>query len=430
MASGMLSFSQTDSGVALREGTFPLAIAPYGAGILRVRIGEADPSSRHTYINDREHRDGGDAAQARAFGIEGTGEAAAGVGFRVRLDRAMREADFRLSDDRSAWRLLLDRVETGPRRRLCLKLAGEQHLYGLGHGGQGFDRLGATIRLWNTHINHGPGSHFAIPLIVSTAGFGLFFDEASAGTIHPGDLPDEVWVEFAGSGALDLYCIGGGDLRGVLAGVADLLGHAQMPPRWALGFMQSSRHFTGPDEVAGLARTLRDNALPTDALIFLSTYGEGKGWNRAVGRLEFEPATFPDPDAALAAFAAEKLRVITHEYPVLHSQSPLFAEAAARGYLLDDGYPDIPPAVRQPVGFHEGQRYLDFARGEVRDWWWGAHRDLIRRGVAGWWLDGGEGPLPETESPTGAAGLHNRFDLLRMQAFAEGEARDRPDIRP
>jgi alpha-glucosidase (family GH31 glycosyl hydrolase) len=37
-----------------------------------------------------------------------------------------------------------------------------------------------------------------------------------------------------------MYLIGGSDLRQVLGDVADLLGHATMPPRWALGYMQSS----------------------------------------------------------------------------------------------------------------------------------------------------------------------------------------------
>ena len=59
-----------------------------------------------------------------------------------------------------------------------------------------------------------------------------------------------------------------------------------------------------------------------------------------------------------------------------------------------------------------------------------AHRDLVRLGVAGWWLDGGEGP-PATATLHAGDGtlLHNIYDRLRHQAFAEGEAADRPDQR-
>src|SRR6185295_11044096 len=52
-------------------------------------------------------------------------------------------------------------------------------------------------------------------------------------------------------------------------------------------------------------------------------------------------------------------------------------------------------------------------------------------GIDGWWLDGGEGPPAGTALAAGpATQLHNRYDLMRQQAFAEGEAENRPDRRP
>jgi alpha-glucosidase len=123
--------------------------------------------------------------------------------------------------------------------------------------------------------------------------------------------------------------------------------------------------------------------------------------------------------------------VVSHEYPVLHEASPLYAEAAGNGYLLEHGYPVNPPGRPRATNFKEGQRYLDFSRAEVRSWWWRAHRELVALGVEGWWLDGGEGPPPEVKLEAGPASvLHNRFDLMRHQAFAEGEAQDRPKLRP
>ena len=37
------------------------------------------------------------------------------------------------------------------------------------------------------------------------------------------------------------YFLMGGDLRGAMREVAELLGRAPLPPRWALGFLQSTR---------------------------------------------------------------------------------------------------------------------------------------------------------------------------------------------
>lgn len=326
----------------------------------------------------------------------------------------------------------LDLLALGPRLRLRLEASEGQHYYGLGEGGQSFDRLGVTRRLWNHHVNHGPGAQISIPLLLSHLGYGLFFDCSADGEIAPGDSSGSIEVGFASDeGGLDLYYLGGRDLRETLGAAAELLGHAPLPPRWALGFLQSTRHFESEAEIRDLAVTMRAKQLPCDGLIFLSTYGDQRGWNRGVGHLEFEPSLLPRPEQTLATLRAQQFHLTTHEYPVVHGRSPLHAEAKAKGYLLDAGYADVKPTDPSVVNYKEGQRYLDFSRGDARAWWWEQHRPLVRMGIEGWWLDGGEGPPADTALAGGAgASLHNRYDVLRQQCFAEGEAKDRPEGRP
>ena len=105
----------------------------------------------------------------------------------------------------------------------------------------------------------------------------------------------------------------------MLEAYADLTGHPPLPPRWALGYLQSTRHWDDADEIRALARTLRERRIPCDALVFLSTYGEAKSWNVGVGHLEFEPDLFRDA-AGLLRELQEDLgyRLVTHEYPVVH----------------------------------------------------------------------------------------------------------------
>jgi alpha-glucosidase (family GH31 glycosyl hydrolase) len=209
--------------------------------------------------------------------------------------------------------------------------------------------------------------------------------------------------------------------------VAALLGSAPMPPRWALGFLQSTRHFEDTDELRRLPRTLREKRIPCDGLIYLSSYGEATGWNIGVGHLEWQPKLWPDPARVLDEARRQHFEVITHEYPVLHERSPLFADAEAKGRLLATGYERGTGGV---ANYREGQRHIDFSNPDVRAWWWNEHRDLVRLGVAGWWLDGGEGP-PATASLHAGSGalLHNFYDRYRHEAFATGEAKDRPDGR-
>jgi alpha-glucosidase (family GH31 glycosyl hydrolase) len=172
-------------------------------------------------------------------------------------------------------------------------------------------------------------------------------------------------------------------VRGVMREVAELLGRPPLPPRWALGFLQSTRHFHDTGELRQLPRTLREKRIPCDGMIYLSSYGEALGWNRGVGHLEFQPRLWSDPAALLEEVRSQHFEVITHEYPVLHEASPLFAEAESRGYLLAEGYER---ASATGANYRQGQRYVDFSNPAARAWWWSSRARPARGGgvVARW----------------------------------------------
>jgi alpha-glucosidase (family GH31 glycosyl hydrolase) len=326
-----------------------------------------------------------------------------------------------------------ERPRDGSSRRVraCFAFSGEQHFYGLGQGGRELDRLGTARQIWNTQIGHGPGSDMGLPLLLSNRGYGLFFDNTSDAVFAVGRSDNGVRIVYtAEAGRLTWYFLMGRDLRGVMGEVAELLGRPSLPPRWALGFIQSTRHFEDTAELRALPRTIREKRIPCDGLVYLSSYGEALGWNRGVGHLEFQPELWPDPAALLDEARRQHFEVITHEYPVLHEKSPLFADAEASGYLLPEGYERAAVTARAPAAYRDGQRYVDFSNPAARAWWWTVHRELRGLGVAGWWLDGGEGP-PANARLHGGDGslLHNIYDRFRQQAFAEGEAADRPDQR-
>jgi alpha-glucosidase (family GH31 glycosyl hydrolase) len=323
-------------------------------------------------------------------------------------------------------------AETQHRLTLRFSWIGEQHFYGLGEGGKQFDRLDGVRPFWNSHFVHGTGSDIGVPLLLSTAGYALFFDTTADAEVVVGRTERDAEIVYrVDQGAIDCYFLAGATLRALLGTVARLLGSPALPPRWSLGFLQSTRHFTDQAEVQRLAQTLRAKQIPCDGVVFLSTYGDAKGWNRGVGHLEFEPDLFADPASAIGALRAQGFQVITHEYPVLHPQSPLLAEAERRGFLLSEGYRLSRVESHPTTEYHEGQRFIDFSNPEARAWWWEQHRALADLGVAGWWLDGGEGPSSAAALQGGTGrDLHNVYDRLRQQGFAEGESSTHPDRRP
>ena len=411
----------------------PLAVTVCSPRIVRVEL-EDGSMPRPSFVLPREWPD---------VPVQLTGEGPIRIATSAfQLDVATAPRRFTLLDATGAW-LLREPDDAGmavepardgtSRRRVSARLqfSGEQHFYGLGQGGGPLDRLGTTRQLWNTQLGHGPGSDMSVPLLVSNRGYAIFFDNPADGVLSVGRSDNGVRLAYgAETGPLVLYVLVGGDMRGVMREIRELLGAAPLPPRWALGFLQSTRHFDDTAELRALPRTIRERRIPCDGLIYLSSYGEAHGWNRGVGHLEWQPELWPDPAAVLEDARRQHFEVITHEYPVLHEASPLFADAEARGFLLASGYERASGATRGPANYREGQRHIDFSNPAARTWWWAAHRDLVALGVAGWWLDGGEGPPASAQLHAGEGVLlHNVYDRFRHQAFAEGEAGDRPDAR-
>ena len=285
----MMQLATAAGEIVVKGAPILLAVEACGKGVMRLRFGgSAAVAAAPSYLPKTAWAGATAVAEACSTGV------VAGGGLSLRLLAESGRLELRDFGDEPRLVFDLAAIETRMRLRFGFEILGDQHFYGLGHGGRPLDRLGATRRLWNSHVNHGPGSDIAIPLLFSHLGYGLFFDNPAPALIGVGKSADRVCFEYETEAqAFDLYFFGGANLREVVSLSADLLGHAPMPPRWALGYLQSTRHFDGPDEVRVLATTLRDKGLPCDALILLSTYSDGKGWNRAVGSLDYRVKRVP-----------------------------------------------------------------------------------------------------------------------------------------
>ena len=224
----------------------------------------------------------------------------------------------------------------------------QQHFYGLGEGGQQFDRLGATRRLWNNQGNHGQaGADIAIPLLLSSAGYALYFDNSSAGEIVAGSSIGGAWIEvrFA-TGPLELYLIEGGGpcarcwtgWRGCSAGrrcrragrsgscsplgistdTEDLLARAAHAPR----------------EAAALRRT--------DPAVHLRRR-QGLEPRRRPPRVAARPGA--RSGGAGRGAAGRGFRLFSHEYPALHADSPLRRRGGGEGLAAGLGLSRRAPAA-------------------------------------------------------------------------------------
>jgi alpha-glucosidase/alpha-D-xyloside xylohydrolase len=273
---------------------------------------------------------------------------------------------------------------------------GDGPIFGLGEGGAGFDRRGIFDFMDNGHRAgeyqiH--GSRVPIPLLIGAQGWGLFLHRpwnagidlrGDSGRILPRQQPRD---STEAALPLDVFVMYGKEPADVLKEYVGLTGKPAMPPKWALGYMQSHRTLSGPAEVLKIAQTFREKRLPCDALIYLGTGYTPLGWNTGHGSFEFNRKAFDDPKKIVDGLHSLNFKVVLHINAAprnLHGEIPAGATEA--------------PAPDQVATY------------------WAKHKGLMALGVDGWWPDDGDE-------------LSIDARLARHRMYYVGSLQERPGLR-
>jgi alpha-glucosidase/alpha-D-xyloside xylohydrolase len=286
---------------------------------------------------------------------------------------------------------------------------GSAPIFGLGQGGQQFDRRGGSFPLVNGQgegvqsvdmrqpgarapvyefdLAH-EGARVTIPWIVSTEGWGVFF-RRPYGAFDLGDeegrlIPDASDV----TSLLDAFFVVTRDPAQLMREYAVITGFPHLPPLWSLGYMQSHRTLEGRDQILDEAQEFRRRALPCDAFIYLGTGFTTGGWNTGHGQFRFNESLFPDASAMIRQLHDDHIRVVLHVVdPPLHLS----------GTIDDSG----------SAASHEDNAAH----------YWNEHQPVSRAGVDGWWPDVGDKLDPAAR-------------LARIRMYWDGPIRDHSDRRP
>jgi alpha-glucosidase (family GH31 glycosyl hydrolase) len=264
-----------------------------------------------------------------------------------------------------------------------------------------------------------------IPFLTSSRGWGLLFDNPWPGYFDLANTTPGVLAGSAESGPLRLYFIQGPDLHDVLERYAWLTGRPPLPPRWALGYLQSKFGYGSRSEVETLVGQFRSLAIPLDAVILdLYWYGQPSD----MGRMDWNAAQWPNPAQMMANMLATGVRTVLIEEPYLITSTANYTAAAAQGFVGRTG-----GGAAYPFSMWAGTAGLiDFSRPGAADWWWNLHRPLLTQGVAGWWLDLGEPeahPDDMVHASGPARGEHNVYNLRWLQGLYDRQRADRPGQR-
>ena len=111
--------------------------------------------------------------------------------------------------------------------------------------------------------------HARIPYYFSTAGYAALAtsDDDNSPPAYTTAGTDITWA-FPSNSSATLYLMPARDLKSAARSFADLTGHAPVPPRWVLGYLQSRWGWRDKAYIDETARRFAELHLPVDAFIF------------------------------------------------------------------------------------------------------------------------------------------------------------------
>ena len=274
---------------------------------------------------------------------------------------------------------------------------------GGGERATGLYRNGQRISLYNAPAyGYGEGQdqlNYSVPFVMSTAGYGLFFDNPAKGYMDFGKTTNGILEAAFESGKLDVYIIPGKNLAEILKNYSLLTGRQPMPPRWALGNLVSRFGYRSQQQAEEVIAQMKKDSFPMDGII-IDLFWFGKTIQETLGNLAWDLDNWPMPDKMITDFAKQNINTIlitepftiegTKEYKA--SKPHLALDSSGKPYRLTEFY------------FGKGG-LIDLFRKPARQWFWQFYKRETNRGVAGWWGDLGE---PE-HHPKSV--MHNLSDL-------------------
>ena len=281
---------------------------------------------------------------------------------------------------------------------------GEQ-VYGLGERFGAFVKNGQAVDIWNA--DGGTSSEQAyknVPFYLTSGGYGVFVNQPERVSFEVGS-ENVSRTQFSVPGqSLEYFVIHGPTPKEVLRRYTALTGRPAQVPDWSYGLWMSTSFTTDYDEqtVTGFIEQMAERDLPLSVVHFDCFWMRELNWCD----FEWDPRTFPDPEGMLARLKERGLRVCVWINPYIAQRSPLFREAAQRGYLVrrPDG------SVWQWDRWQAGMGLVDFTNPDAAAWFTGHLDRLLAMGVDAFKTDFGE------RIPTDVV-WHDRSDPQRMHNY-------------
>ena len=203
----------------------------------------------------------------------------------------------------------------------------DEDIYGLGQQQRG------KLSLRNSKLNMVQGNtDDYVPFLVSTKGYGLFWDNYSPTVFE--DKSESTSFKSEVGDCIDYYLMFGGNIDESIACMRDLTGQAPMFPLWTFGFWQSKERYKSQNELVGVVNKYRELGVPLDGIIQDWQYwGNNYLWNA----MEFLNTEFPNPKKMVEDIHNQNAHLIISIWSSFGPQTKQFREMEPKGMLLNFG---------------------------------------------------------------------------------------------
>jgi len=218
----------------------------------------------------------------------------------------------------------------------------------------------------------------AIPVLLSTKGYGLLWDNYSASKFLGSQANNTKYSYVSESGNMvDYYFFYGPSFDHVISLYRDATGRAPMFAKWAFGLFQSEDRYRKQSEVLAAGNGYRKNHIPVDVVVQDWYYWEPL----PIGSHVMNPERYPDPKAMVDSLHNENIHAMISIWPVFGKATNDYNALSAMGGLTSITWDNVVT--------HTFDTYYDAHNPAARQLYWEQARDsLIKRyGWDAWWID-------------------------------------------
>lgn len=234
-----------------------------------------------------------------------------------------------------------------------------------------------------------------VPMLNSTAGYGLLFDAGSAMIYN--NVADSSYVEIEAAKEIDYYFIKGETMDAVIANYRQLTGQSPMMPLYLFGYTQSKERYCSGQELCDIVKEYRQRQIPLDMVVQDWSYWPSGQW----GRMSMDPTFYPDKKALTNQLHAMHCKLMISIWPNAQN-CPQYEDFKSRGWILP------------------GSTVYDAYNPQARSLYWDyANKEFFGNGFDAWWCDSSEPVDGDWNNPMPPAyGYANHLERWQLNTRA------------